>query len=182
MRGFIDFQNLVQFAKVDGYRAPVTLIAGRIDAANDGGAATERDCGEIIAAAPIQHRLNIGFIAHIGHGIRRIGKVAVMDHPRQIMYRGAITVEQTVVFLRRAKCLQGFRNGHAGGAKVDLALAGHWRGLETIDLKQLCPGAFEPSHLVDRDSVLLKSPTIKTTAFIGHGPVTPIQVTNTVEW
>ena len=127
LRGLVDFQDLVETTEVDRHYTSVAFIAGRVDAANHRGTAAEGYRRQIITAAPVQHGLDVRFVAHIGHGIGRVGKVAVMNNPRQVMYRGAIAVEQTVVFLRRAESLQCFRNCHAGRAKIDLALDGHWR-------------------------------------------------------
>ena len=168
LRRGVDLKHAIEPLQVDGQRAAIALVAGRVHAADHAGATAERDRRDIVRAAPVQHRADVRFVTRVSDDIGRVGEIAPVNHPREIVNRAAVTMKQPVVFIFGTESLQTGRHRQPGLAQGDLGLARQGGRIEAVDMKELRPGALEPADLVGRNHVVLVSPAEETASSFAH--------------
>ena len=72
----VDLEHPVEAAQIEADRAGVGLADRRLDAADDRGAAAERNDGDLRAARPVEHGGDVGFALGQGDEVGRVGEVA----------------------------------------------------------------------------------------------------------
>ncbi len=120
-RAAVDLDHPAKMPQIEGDRR---LVAGavdpRLDAADDAGAAAERDHRRLGAARPIDDRGDLGFAARIGDDIGR--GVVVAEQAAHVVGKGlAIGMGGAVVRLGRAEARERGGRGDARRPQPDLA-------------------------------------------------------------
>ena len=146
-----------------------SLVGGRINPAHNARTATKGNRRDIVLSTPVQERADGRLVARIGDRIRGIGKVAPENHPREIVNRAAVRMEEALILLVGAEGAQTCRERDPRRAQCDLRFARQRHRLETLDVEQLRPGALELTQLLRRHELVLVSPTKELAPPYTHG-------------
>ena len=119
----VDLEHPVEMAHVEADRAGVAVADGRLDPADDRGAAAERNDRDLRAARPIEHGRDVGFALRQGDEIGRVGEVA-SEGAHRFRIGLAVGVEKPLVWLLRQDAGEGGGRGDAGRAERDVGACG----------------------------------------------------------
>ena len=72
----VDLEHPVQAPHIEAHRPGIGVADRRLDAADDRGAAAERNDGDLRAARPVEHGGDLGFVRRQGDEVGRVGEVA----------------------------------------------------------------------------------------------------------
>ncbi len=105
----VDLEHAVEMAQIEADRAGVAVAHMRLDAADDRGAAAERNDGDLRLARPIEHGGDVDFALRQGHEVGRVGEVA-REGAHRFRIGLAVRVQKPFVrLLRQDACERGGR-------------------------------------------------------------------------